>query len=81
MTTTLLDPVLHAVIALGLLAAYCVLWSEGHQDPVLLGLLGGQLGGLGVSQVAQRVSTVDNPPAPVAPASGQTTAVIPPQGV
>lgn len=49
---TLLEPVLHAVIALGLLAAYCTLWALGHQDAVLLGLLGGQLGGLGVGQVA-----------------------------
>ena len=54
MNAALLDPVLHTLIALGLLAAYAVLKATGHDDPVLLGLLGGQLGGQGVSQVAQK---------------------------
>ena len=65
MVQTLLDPILHAVIALGLLAAYCVLWSQGHQDSTLLGLLAGQLGGLGVSQVAQKVTAAQTPGPPV----------------
>lgn len=67
MTSALLDPILHTLVALGLLAAYCVLWALGHQDTTLLGILAGQLGALGVSQVAQKASdaagssTVDNP--------------------
>lgn len=67
MTPALLDPILHTLVALGLLAAYCVLWALGHQDTTLLGILAGQLGALGVSQVAQRASvaaaasTVNNP--------------------
>ena len=70
--STILSPVLHAVIAVGLLAAYTALRMTGHDDPTLLGILGGQLGGLGVTQVAQQVDQARNgvpvaqvsPPAP-----------------
>lgn len=55
MIVAILDPILHAVIALCLLAAYCTLWALGHQDTTLLALLGGQLSALGVTQVASRV--------------------------
>lgn len=68
--SVMLEPILHTVIALGLLVAYCVLWALGHQDNVLLGLLGGQLGGLGVGQVANQVitaKTTSPAPAPTPP--------------
>lgn len=71
--TTILDPILHAVIALGLLAAYCTLWALGHQDQTLLGILAGQLGGLGVSNVALKAASTAPPSSPVAPQPVQTT--------
>lgn len=82
MTATLLDPILHAVIALGLLAAYCVLWSQGHQDSTLLGILAGQLGALGVSQVAQKTAVATGTAAPVVPVQAveqPPPAQVPPQ--
>ena len=73
MNATMLDPVLHTVIALGLLAAYATLKALGHDDTVLLGLLGGQLGGQGVSQIATKVAIARGAqPAVVAPAPTQT---------
>ena len=64
-------PVLHTVVALALLATYATLWALGHQDPVLLGVLGGQLGGLGVTQLAQQATV-----AVAAPASTSTTVTL-----
>jgi hypothetical protein len=55
MFAVLLDPILHAVLALALLVAYCVLRLAGTEEPLLLGMLAGQLTGLGVTQVAERV--------------------------
>ena len=78
MTSTLLDPILHTLIALGLLAAYCTLWAVGHQDQTLLGILAGQLGSLGVSQVAQKVANGNG----TASSTGQpvNVAQVPPPG-
>lgn len=62
MLATLLDPILHAMIALAILAAYGALRWHGVDEPILLGLLGGQLGGLGVSNVAQKVAMATGTP-------------------
>ena len=62
MPASTLSAILHTVVALGLLTAYVVLWALGHQDNALLGILGGQLGALGVTQVALNASTDTNPP-------------------
>lgn len=59
---TLLDPILHAVIALALIVAYVVLRALGHDEPTLLGILGGQLGSLGVSHIAAQVSGAEGKP-------------------
>lgn len=73
---SLLDPVLHLLISLALLAAYGALRWHGVDEPVLLGLLGGQLGGLGITQVAQRVAVAQaaapspSEPGPVTPTGG-----------
>lgn len=62
MLATLLDPIMHAVISLALIAAYGALRWHGVDEPVLLGLIGGQLGGLGVSSVAQKVAAATGTP-------------------
>lgn len=72
MNVNVLDPLLHALIALGLLATYGALRWHGVDEPVILGLLGGQLGGLGVSQVAQKASTASTQPAVVAQPAAPT---------
>jgi len=78
MVATILDPVLHAVVALALLAAYVVLWCYGHQDQTLLGILGGQLGGLGISHVAQSAAVAKATAPSVAVLAPTDTAVTPP---
>lgn len=75
MVATVLSPILHAVIALALLAAYVTLQVLGHDDQVLLGILGGQLGGLGVSQIAQQAAA-----AAPAKTAAQPVAPLPPTG-
>jgi hypothetical protein len=60
-----LTPALHTVVILALLGAYVALWALGHQDTVLLGILGGYLGGQGVQQIATQ-----------APQSGTTTVTV-----
>ena len=63
----ILNPVLHGVIAICLLAAYAALRWHGVDEPVLLGILGGQLGGLGVTNIAaQAQSAPPQAPPPVA---------------
>lgn len=62
MLATLLDPILHTVITIALLAAYGALRWHGVNEPVLLGLVGGQLGGLGVSNVAQKFAAATGSP-------------------
>ncbi len=55
MAASALATVLHAAVAVALIVAYTVLAALGHPDMVLLGVLVGQLGGLGVSKIAARV--------------------------
>jgi hypothetical protein len=67
-----LTPILHAVVSIVLVVAYVVLWSTGHNGDALLGLLAGQLGGLGVTHLTEKVaaarpsptSAVPPPPSP-----------------
>lgn len=74
MLSALAEPIIHAIIAVCLIAAYAALRWHGVDEPLLLGILGGQLGALGVSNIAQSYSTgkpavaapvrVVNPPPP-----------------
>lgn len=53
---TILSPILHTVIALALLTAYVVLTALGNDASDVLAILGGQLGGLGVTQIATQAT-------------------------
>jgi hypothetical protein len=70
MPLSLLEPVLHAIVGLALLAAYVTLAILGHDDTALLGILVGQLAALSVSQVAQQAAASvrqTEPPPPAGP--------------
>ena len=58
--TSLFDPLSHLIVAVCLLAAYAALRWHGVDEPVLLGILGGQLGGVGLSTIAQKVQAQSN---------------------
>lgn len=56
MWPSLVEPITHTLLAVALIAAYTTLAALGHDQPVLLGILGGQIGSLGVSKVAGQVT-------------------------
>lgn len=72
-----LTPALHAVVAVGLLAAYVALTILGHDGNALLGLLAGQLGGLGLTHLATEAGK-QPPPAPPPPTVPPTVPPVPP---
>lgn len=57
MLSVLAEPIIHLIIAVCLIAAYAALRWHGVDEPILLGILGGQLGALGVSNIAQSITT------------------------
>jgi hypothetical protein len=59
MASPYVEPITHAVVTLGLLAGYVTLQITGHTDTALLGVLGGYMGALGTTQVAQQVKTAN----------------------
>lgn len=70
MNVALLNPLLQAVVALALLGAYAGLRAVGTDEPVLLGLLAGQLAGHGITHLTAQVAGAELPPdAPAAPAA------------
>lgn len=70
--TTILDPLSHLIVAVCLIAAYAALRWHGVDEPVLLGILGGQLGGVGLTAIAQKAASTPPPSSPVASQPAQT---------
>lgn len=76
MPISLLEPILHAVLAIALLACYVTLAILGHDDTALLGILVGQLAALSVSQVSQQAAASQrqsDPPRPAEPTLSPAT--------